>query len=389
MRPSADKTAGGPAQQNPGGNTPESGETPRVWALVEPGEAASPQVRALAGALGWGHTEITLGPASALSPPAPWPGAAPRCVRGASPALSAPWPDLVIAGGARGSAAARWLRARAGTRTRLVQLGHPGGPLTAFDLVVATPFPGAAAHSNVLTNLLPLNPLITDDLSRAAWLWRDGMAHLARPRVACVVGGRTATHTVDVATAQRLARHADALARKAGGSVLLATRPGTPAVIAAAAQACLSAPHSVHRADADSAGEQAHTACLALADRLVMSGEGLDGLATACATGKPTHVVPAQPRLLARLDRLAARLDRRPSTRRRHRRVVEAAHDALVTQGYARWRDGALEVHTPPQGTADPLTRAVVAVRRMFGVKPGPPPHVTRTEAQAAARRRV
>ena len=134
----------------------------RVWALRSGRRGDDAQVEALAGdaardlGCGWRGIDLRHGPLREL--PNAWLGPSLASLRPAArrdAGFAPPWPDLVIAAGRRHVPAARWMRARSGGRTRLVQLGRPRAPLDAFDLVAATPQYGLPEASNVAQIALP------------------------------------------------------------------------------------------------------------------------------------------------------------------------------------------------------------------------------------------
>ena len=104
------------------------------------GDAADRQVRRVGMALSERFEEksLSFGPLAGLRGRLLGATAAASTRRG-SAALQPPWPDVLITSGQRSAPVARWVRGQSGGRTRLVQLGRPGGPFTLFDLIVAAP----------------------------------------------------------------------------------------------------------------------------------------------------------------------------------------------------------------------------------------------------------
>ena len=292
--------------------------TPRILVLSEGRAGDDRQLLALAAALGWPYEVLdfrcSLGrvirdrlvdAAGVAAPPPPMLAAA----------ASDP-PDLVLASGGRAVSAARRLRRQGAQRqdgggTRTVFVGRPWAPVRHFDLVVTTPQYGLSPAPNVLCNRLPLNSLSPDRLAEAQAAWAPRVADLPAPYVTVLIGGDSGTYRLDAATARRLAEQACARAAALGGSVLATSSPRTPACALDAFAAALSGPHRLYRwrpGDPDNP----LTGYLALASRLLVTGESASMIAEACRTRKPVEVMPlpyrCRARVLGPLARALARL---------------------------------------------------------------------------------
>ena len=277
--------------------------------------------------------------------------------RDASSSLTAPWPDLVIAAGRRTVPAARWIRRQSGGRTRLVHVGRPWAPLGWFDLVATTAQYGLPERPNVLRNTLPLSPLDPTRLAEAAARWEPRFAALPRPWIGILVGGEARPYRLDPGAAARLAAAANRIAGGAGGSLLVATSPRTPAAAAATLEGALAAPHLFHRWQAGA--DNPYPAILALADRFLVSGDSASMLAEACAAGAargaPVRIfeLPERPdwrlRLATALRRLAGQGGKLSAAYRllvalgllTSTRDMKAFHAALIARGLALPLDGA------------------------------------------------
>jgi mitochondrial fission protein ELM1 len=203
--------------------------------------------------------------------------------------LEPPWPDIVIAGSRRSAPVARWIKKRSAGKTRLVHLMHTQAPLKHFDLVVTTPQYRLPQQSNVLHNTGPLNPLPAQRLASEAELWRDRLAPLPHPWIAVLVGGNSSAYLFDTATAARLGREVNAVARDSGGSLLLTTSPRTAADSADALLDAIDCPAHVYRWRRNDP-DNPYYAFLALADRLIVTADSASQLVEACQTGKPVQV---------------------------------------------------------------------------------------------------
>ena len=133
-----------------------------------------------------------------------------------------PWPDVLITSGKRSLPVARWIRRQSGGRTRLVQLGRPGGPFALFDLIVATPDDRLPIRANVLQVAAPLAEAAAADDRRGT------AASTARPATALLLSADSASPIVLERSrrARDLGSAAAAEAARHGGSLVVAADPG-------------------------------------------------------------------------------------------------------------------------------------------------------------------
>ncbi len=347
-----------------------SSEPPRVWVLTGHKAGDNAQVNALAQALGW-RVEIKRFFYR------PWELISNRLLgatlagidRAASSDLRPPWPDLVITAGRRNEPVARWIKRRS-PHTRLVAVGRPWAPLAAFDLVVTTPQYFLPEAANVLHNRLPLHGLTASRLQAAATAWGPRLAHLPRPWTALLVGGDSGPFVFTAEKLARLGRLSNTLAAAEGGALLITGSARTPAAALASLEAQLSVPVYLHRW-APQQKDNPYLAFLALADRLVVTGESMSMLAEASAAGKPLYIFDpgdAGPwwrhRHNYRFKPLSHHLAMRLAPRRM-RREVGNIQRRLVADGQAAWlgEKRATAARVPP--CAD-LDNAVSRVRALF-----------------------
>ena len=363
---------------------------PRIWVLLGRHEGDNRQLLALAEALGWPFEIRRLAFRRWWLVPT-WLQGASRMLldEQRSEPLAPPWPDLVLAAGRRCAPVARWIQRQAGGAVRLVHLGRPQAPLSAFDLVVTTPQYGLPGRTNVLHNVLPLNRPAARVAERVRAAWLPRLESLPRPWIALLVGGNSSSSRLDAATAQALRERAEALARERGGSILLVTSPRTPREAVDVLAAPMAVPGVRHPWRADDP-ENPYSLFLEVADELVVTGDSASMLAEACATGRPVHFVPLprpaelrpaaalfawwrkrrrhqqgergtpkqQDGLGRWLDRLVAAGVLRPP------RDLDALNEALRWSGLAR----PLGATNAPRaaGPSDDLERTVSAVRRLL-----------------------
>lgn len=200
--------------------------------------------------------------------------------------IEPPWPDVVISAGRDNEPVARWIKNASGGRTRLVHMGRPWAPLSAFDLIVTTPQYFLPPRPNILMNDLPLHRVTPERLRRAATQWQAQFAHLRRPYTVVLVGGNSGPLVLTRSKARRLGRLVNELAQASGGSVLISNSARTPDV--AFDDLCheIEVPAHIYRWR-DGAQENPYFGYLALADQLVVTSESVSMLAEASVTGKP------------------------------------------------------------------------------------------------------
>lgn len=324
--------------------------TPNVWVLLGAHRGDNQQVLALAQALGWPYEAFGIQYNSLFSCPNRLLGATRLTVSRISHPLVAPWPDLVLAIGRRSVPVARWIRKRSGGLAKLVQLGRPRAPLDWFDLIITTPQYGLPDQPNILHNPLPLHSINQQKLKAAFRRWQGQFASLPKPLLALLIGGPSGSYRLDQMTVRRIAATAATEARRCGGSLLVSTAPRTPQAAVSTLINTIDVPCHIYRWDHRRTGEEnPYLGYLALADRILVTGESVSMLAEACSTGKPVQVLPLPKRagsrwlekvFCGRLQPLVAHLTERGILT--PPRNIEAIYANLVRCGAARWENGEL-----------------------------------------------
>ena len=345
---------------------------PVTWVLTGYKAGDNAQVLALADALGWRYdvkrfnyrkTELLTNRLLAVT--------LAGIDKTSSSELSPPWPDLIITAGRRNEPVARWIRKQTGGRTRLVHVGRPWAPLDVFDLIVTTPQYFLPGRQNVLKNFLPLHGVMNGRLKEAADAWRQRLEHLARPYTAVLIGGDSGPFVFTGEKGQRLGQQVNSMALHDGGSLLVTDSARTPGPVFEAFQRELSVPAYIHRWT-EAGDANPYLAYLALADRLVVTGESMSMLTEASFTCKPLYIFDpgdAQPwwrhGYNFRYKPLTYRLAMLFAARRMHRDVGNIQRQ-LVASGRAVWLG-----QTFPAGKQaappDDAQRAAMRVRALFG----------------------
>lgn len=284
---------------------------------------------------------------------------------------------------------ARWIKAQCDAR--MVHIGRPRAPMSAFDLVLTTPQYRLPDGPNVLRLSGPLTALSDAARDAAALAWRDRIADLPKPRTAVLVGGDTPTQPFPPEAAEDLAAACNAHVARCGGSLLVATSPRTSADVTERLRNTLNDPCFFHEWSADA--ENPYAAFLALADQVIVTNDSVSMTQDAVLTGKPVHVF-ALSSDVSLSDRLLRKLDK---GFRKGSGPLGLAYQTLIRNGvifppkvpadyfetlYQTGRavrlgaDPAPEPSAPVQAETD---RAVAAVRALFdaegttGTGPGEP----------------
>jgi mitochondrial fission protein ELM1 len=277
-----------------------------------------------------------------VTPRLPWRWLPPRaCPTGAAlaaAALAPPWPRLLIASG-RQSIAPSLAVARASIATFTVQIQDPHLDPARFGLVVA-PAHDRLTGANVVATLGSLHGVTAATLA-AARAAAPSLGDLPRPRIAVLVGGANRVYRFGAAEAAALGTRVAALARAAGGSLLITPSRRTGQAAAAAIAAAV---QGVPGALWDGTAPNPYLAYLAWADAIVVTADSVNMTTEALATGAPVHVAGL------------------PGGSAKFRRF----HEALATAGYTRPLGAALETWNYPP--LDETGRVAALVRQRLGV---------------------
>jgi mitochondrial fission protein ELM1 len=201
-------------------------------------------------------------------------------------ALAPPWPDVLIATGRPSVALALAIKARNGNRTFAIQIQNPGLLRHRFDVVVA-PLHDQIAGPNVIATTGSLHGITRDSLAEAARRFAPKLAHLKRPLVAVLVGGDNKVFRLTPALTRRLCDRLKALVEKFGAGLAVTPSRRTGAANEAVLREVL-APLGAEIWDGS--GENPYLGYLALADAIVVTGDSVNMVSEACATGKPVYV---------------------------------------------------------------------------------------------------
>ena len=319
----------------------------RAWIITDGKAGLLTHCTGLAQALGVvaGHRRIDPNRFwSALMPYGPVdPGETPA--RENSP-IAPPFPDMVIASGRRTLPYLREIKRASGGAVFTAYLQDPAIGTGAAD-VICVPQHDILRGDNVLTSLTSPHGMTQAVLAAAR---RDGDARLAglpHPRLAMILGGNSAHFRFSPADATALAEIAVKHSNAGYGVMLTPSRRTPDAVLATIRTALAAAEIAPDRTFIwDRAGANPYVAMVALADALVVTGDSVNMLGEATATGKPVYVyVPSG---------------------KGHPKITRF-HQGLYAAGAARPYAGAVEVwgYEPLDATPE-LAREVARRYRAF-----------------------
>ncbi len=176
----------------------------------------------------------------------------------------------------------------------------------AFDLVCVPRHDQLPERANVLSITGAPHPIRPDKLARAAAVWRERFVHLPKPWFALLVGGEAKGRALGETLMADLGQRASAIAKGAGGSLLVTSSRRTAPEEMNALVAALAAPAHVHRWDRG--GENPYVGYLALADAVIVTGESMSMCSEACATAGPVYIYARDDFVTPKYARLHAEL---------------------------------------------------------------------------------
>lgn len=265
---------------------------PTTWIVTDGRAGMVNQCRGLAAVLGVAAEEKTIG----LAVPWRWlpPALTPArlyVLSAGGDRLAPPWPELLIGSGRKSIAPALAVKRASGGQTFCVQVQNPVASLDKFDLVVA-PNHDRLSGDNSLSTLCSLHGITTAVLDDARPLFADVVAGLPRPMIAVLLGGNNAVYRMDESVGARLADDLATLANAKGyGLAITASRRTPDDVLAIIKQRLADALASTRAVIWDGTGANPYLGYLAHADAILVTGDSVNMISEAAATGKPVHVI--------------------------------------------------------------------------------------------------
>ena len=202
--------------------------------------------------------------------------------------IEPPWPDLIIMVGPRPQPVGRWVKRQSGGRAKLVLIGRPRAPASAFDLIFDTRQYRLPAAPNV--RLLAVAMSRYRESLHPTDEEREWLESLPRPHLLLMIGGPvrywdlSARHVANVV--QQLVERATGL----GGSLIVAGSPRTPGEVLDRVRAELG-PAPNGRIAAKMPRFQV---LVDDADMLFPTGDSVSMISESVITGKPVGIVPVE-----------------------------------------------------------------------------------------------
>ena len=202
-----------------------------------------------------------------------------------SPALAAPWPDLLIVSGRKSIAAARYIK-RQNPACFTVFIQDPRINPAEFDLVI-TPSHDSAHGDNVVKTLAAPNRITPQRLHGASEHF-PALNALPGKRVAVLIGGNSKSHRLTSEQCLKLAKQLKGL----DVSLMITVSRRTGAENEAILRKALPEGERVYFWDGT--GDNPYFAMLDLADTILVTNDSASMLSEAASTGKPVYAVPLE-----------------------------------------------------------------------------------------------
>lgn len=241
--------------------------------------------------------------------------------------LAPPWPDVLVSCGGQAALAAYLVRRWSEGRTFTIHIQKPALPARDFDVLVVPKHDGMTGP-NVITTEGAVHRVTREKLARAAADLAKRYAHLAKPRVAVLIGGSNNRYRLTPERMRTLAGQLAALAEGGAGLMITPSRRTEPEAARILAETLAGTGAAIW----DGQGDNPYFGMLGLADAILVTRDSVSMTSEAVFTGKPVHVID---------------LDGRS-------RRIEMFHAHMERQGYTRRFAGRLESwsYTAPDDTA-------------------------------------
>jgi hypothetical protein len=224
--------------------------------------------------------------------------------------LGPPWPDAIVSCGSQASLAAYLVRRASAGRTFAIHVQRGALPARAFDVLVVPRHDGVAGP-NVIQTEGAVHRVTRGKLATAAADLAKRYAHLAKPRVAVLIGGSNNRYRLTAARMRTLAGQLATLARDGAGLMITTSRRTDPAAARILAETLAGLGAEIW----DGKGDNPYFGMLALADAILVTRDSVSMTSEAAFTGKPVHVIDLDG-TSRRIELFHAHMERRGCTRR-------------------------------------------------------------------------
>jgi uncharacterized protein len=222
------------------------------------------------------------------------------------------WPDLWIATGRATLPLSLAVGRRSRGKTFVVQTQDPRLNPSRFDMIVAPAHDGLSGD-NVFEIVGSPHRITPDRIAEAAPAFAEPLDALPRPRVAVLIGGRSAAFDLTPGQASALAENiADAITAAGGSLMLTFSRRTAPEARRIMTGRLSALPGMIW----DETGDNPLFAFLHFADHVLVTEDSANMATEAASTGKPVHILPMVPRKPpGKFARLHADLEAHGATR--------------------------------------------------------------------------
>ena len=205
--------------------------------------------------------------------------------------LAPPFPDLAIAAGRRAVPYLRALKRHSKGATFTIFIKDPYWSRQRMDLIVV-PEHDRLRGENIFAVMTPANRLHAWRLKAARSTPDPRIAALPRPRVALILGGTSQHHRFEGQDIEALTSIAGSVAGQGRGLMVTPSRRTPPALRDAIAKAIAGLPQDLSKNIFlwDDRGANPYVDILAHADSIIVTGDSVNMVGEAVATGVPVHV---------------------------------------------------------------------------------------------------
>ncbi len=264
----------------------------RCWLLTDGKIGDEVQCLGIAEALGVANELRHVAPRPAYAWAMPYGPIDPRESPGqlGSP-LTPPYPDLAIAAGRRAVPYLRMLKRASKGTTFTIFVKDPYWSRRRMDLIIV-PEHDRLAGKNVFATLTPAHRLHAWRLAAARDTADRRVAHLPRPRVALILGGTSQHHRFADKDIEALAWIAASIALQGKGLMVTPSRRTPPELRDAIAKVLAGLRQDLAKNVFlwDGTGTNPYVVILAHADSIIVTGDSVNMVGEAVATGAPVHV---------------------------------------------------------------------------------------------------
>jgi mitochondrial fission protein ELM1 len=251
--------------------------------------------------------------------------------------LAPPWPRLVIGCGRRSIGAALAVKRASKGRALAVYIQNPECGRRRFDLVAALPH-DLVHGPNVVQLATALHGVTNAYLAQAREKWRGRLVRDSALHLGVLVGGDNGSYRLTSTVTRQLIRILSTAHGKHGMHALLTPSRRTPTTSRGMLADALASGNLGWMWD--ETGDNPYLGILALADRLIVTGDSVSMISEALASGRPVHVLPLE----GRGKRHDAFL----------RRIADAGMVSLIAGEDLDWT---FEGRTPINSTVEPAAR--------------------------------